>query len=317
MRTVTKEAQSQNPGMTNPAEADLTAIHRLSRSALNADEVYTFAVRLCDNQTDRDLEYFDRAALETLARLFVGKTGIFDHSWSAKDQTARIYRTEIVEEPGIVTEAGEPGCWLKGYAYLLHTPENEGLIAEIEGGIKKEVSVSCAVSRSVCSICGNDINDHALCGHVKGRVYEGKRCIAKLEHPTDAYEWSFVAVPAQPLAGVVKGYGGGNSLRQMLAGLGQEGPWREELRRLEKDAAVGRTYLEGLRKETVRLGLMAEDGLGGETLRAITDKLEGEELEALRDCFAKRLEKQAGLPVQLRYGGKEGEEEGGDLAFSI
>ena len=106
MRTVTKEAQTQNPGMTDPVENELAAIHRLSRRALTAEEVYTFAVRLCDNQTDRDLEYFDRRALEVLARLFVGKTGIFDHSWSAKDQTARIYRTEIVEEPGVVTEAG-------------------------------------------------------------------------------------------------------------------------------------------------------------------------------------------------------------------
>ena len=57
-------------------------------------------MRLCDNQTDRDLEYFARADLEQLAELFVGKTGIFDHSWSAKDQRARIYRTELVEEPG-------------------------------------------------------------------------------------------------------------------------------------------------------------------------------------------------------------------------
>ena len=303
--------------MTDPVEAELAAIHRLSRRALTAEEVYTFAVRLCDNQTDRDLEYFDRRALEKLAQLFVGKTGIFDHSWSAKDQTARIYRTELVEEPGVVTEAGEPGCYLKGYAYMLRTPENEGLIAEIEGGIKKEVSVSCAVSRCVCSICGNDVNDHALCGHVKGRIYEGKRCIVKLEEPTDAYEWSFVAVPAQPLAGVVKAYGSGKSLRQMLAGLGQEGPWREELRQLEKEAEIGRKYIEGLRKETVRLGLMAEDGMSGDTLRAIADKLEGQELEALRACYEKRLEKKAGLPVQLRYGREEGQAEGCDLAFTI
>lgn len=314
MKTMTKQAQTQAQGALEAR--DLAEINRLSRRALTAEEVYTFAVRLCDNQTDRDLEYFDRAALQTLARLFVGKTGIFDHSWSARDQAARIYRTELVEEPGVITEAGEPGCYLKAWAYMLRTPENEGLIAEIEGGIKKEVSVACAVARSVCSICGNDMDDQALCGHVKGRLYEGKRCLARLEDPTDAYEWSFVAVPAQPLAGVVKGYGGG-SLRKALAGLGADGPWREELRQLEQEAAVGRRYLEDLRQETVRLGLMAEEGLGGAALRAITDKLEGEELEALRACFARRLEKQAGLPVQLRYGGGEKRAEGGDTAFTI
>ena len=303
--------------MTAPVEAELAAIHRLSRRALAAEEVYTFAVRLCDNQTDRDEEYFDRAALEKLAGLFVGKTGIFDHSWSAKDQTARLYRTELVEEPGVVTQAGEPGCYLKGYAYMLRTAENEALIQEIEGGIKKEVSVSCAVSRCVCSICGNDINDRALCSHVKGRIYEGKRCMVKLEDPTDAYEWSFVAVPAQRYAGVVKAYGAGKTLRQMLAGLDRSGPWQEELRLLEKEAEVGRKYLEGLRRETVRLGLLAEKDLGGDTLRSITDKLEGEELEALRACFEKRREKSMALPTQLSYGGGQTSPAGDDGAFSI
>ena len=314
MRTVTKEAQTQR---ADPVEGELGYINRLARREMMAEEVYTFAVRLCDNQTDRDEEYFDRAALEQLAGLFVGKTGIFDHSWSAKDQTARLYRTELVEEPGVVTQAGEPGCYLKGYAYMLRTAENEALIREIEGGIKKEVSISCAVSRCVCSICGNDIHDRALCSHEKGRIYEGKRCMVKLENPTDAYEWSFVAVPAQRQAGVVKAYGTGKTLRQMLAGLDREGPWQAELRQLEKEAAAGRKYLEGLRQETVRLGLLAEKDLGGDVLRSITDKLEGEELEALRACYEKRLEKQMALPTQLHYGGGQTGPAGDDGAFAI
>ena len=314
MKTVTKEAQTQT---LEPLEGELGHINRLARRELTAEEVYTFAVRLCDNQTDRDEEYFDRAALEQLAGLFVGKTGIFDHSWSAKDQTARLYRTELVEEPGVVTQAGEPGCYLKGYAYMLRTAENEALIREIEGGIKKEVSISCAVSRCVCSICGNDIHDRVLCSHEKGRIYEGKRCMVKLENPTDAYEWSFVAVPAQRNAGVVKAYGTGKTLRQMLAGLDREGPWQAELRQLEKEAAAGRKYLEGLRQETVRLGLLAETDLGGQVLRSITDKLEGEELEALRTCFEKRLEKQMALPVQLSYGAGESRSQEDDGAFAI
>ena len=314
MRTVTKEAQTQT---MEPLEGELGHINRLTRRELTAEEVYTFAVRLCDNQTDRDEEYFDRAALEKLAGLFVGKTGIFDHSWSAKDQTARLYRTEVVEEPGVVTQAGEPGCYLKGYAYMLRTAENEALIREIEGGIKKEVSVSCAVSRCVCSICGNDINDRALCSHVKGRIYEGKRCMVKLEDPTDAYEWSFVAVPAQRYAGVVKAYGTGKTLRQMLAGLDRSGPWEDELCQLEKEAAAGRKYLEGLRQETVRLGLLAEEGMSGQVLRSIADKLEGEELEALRACYEKRLEKSMALPTQLSYGGGQTGSAGDDGAFAI
>lgn len=303
MQTVTKEAQTQR--QSDPAAGELEAINALNGTSLTQEDVYLFAVRLCDNQTDRDMEYFSRQDLEELAQLFVGKTGIFDHSWSAKDQTARIYRTEVVEEPGLVSEAGEPGCYLKGYAYMLRTADNAGLIAEIDGGIKKEVSVSCAVSGCLCAICGNDIHDRTACSHVKGRVYEGRRCIVRLAQPTDAFEWSFVAVPAQPRAGVVKGLRRGEeSLEQVLAGLDREGAWWEELRLLQRQAAAGRRYLDHLRRETVRLGLLAHPGLQGETLEKIAGKLDEEELEELRASYAKQLEDQLPLPVQLHYGGE-------------
>ena len=56
------------------------------------------------------------------------------------------------------------------------------------------------MERCVCSICGEDIN---TCAHKKGEVYGGKVCCAELVNAQDAYEWSFVAVPAQPRAGVL------------------------------------------------------------------------------------------------------------------
>ncbi len=185
---------------------DLERINALTRTPLTAEQVYTFRVRLCDNRVDRDYERFSRKALEKLAELYVGKCGLFDHSWTARGQTARLYRAEVAEEGG-VTEAGEPACSLMGWAYMPRLPENEGLIAQIEAGIKKEVSVGCAVGRSVCSICGRE---RGQCEHLGGRQYDGRTCYFTLEDPTDAYEWSFVAVPAQPAAGVVKTkrYGG-------------------------------------------------------------------------------------------------------------
>ena len=134
-------------------EEDLAAINALARAELTQEQIYTFAVRLCDNEVDRDFERFTRKSLEALAKLFVGKSGIFDHVWSAQGQAARLYKTEVVEEPGQTTSAGDPACWLKGYAYMVRTEANQDLIAEIEGGIKKEISVGCAVNRSTCSIC--------------------------------------------------------------------------------------------------------------------------------------------------------------------
>ena len=72
-------------------------------------------------------------------------------------------------------------------------------------GIKKEVSVGCAMGEAACSICGADVRKKG-CRHEKGKWYGGKLCHTVLDCPTDAYEWSFVAVPAQREAGVVKCY---------------------------------------------------------------------------------------------------------------
>ena len=115
----------------------------------------------------------------------------------------------------------------------------------------------------------------------------------------------------------MKAYGTGKTLRQMLAGLDRSGPWEAELCQLEKEAQAGRKYLEGLRQETIRLGLLAEEGMEGHVLRSIVDKLEGEELEALRTCYEKRLEKSMALPTQLRYGGGQTGPAGDDGAFAI
>ena len=56
-----------------PAEAELAAINRFAKSPLRAEEVYTFSLRLCDNEVDRDWERFAPQTLEELAGLFVGK----------------------------------------------------------------------------------------------------------------------------------------------------------------------------------------------------------------------------------------------------
>ena len=38
---------------------ELAEINRFTRTPLTAEEVYCFAVRLCDNEVDRDFERFD------------------------------------------------------------------------------------------------------------------------------------------------------------------------------------------------------------------------------------------------------------------
>ena len=279
MRIVKEAVGGEHTAVT---AQDLELIGALARRPLGAEEVYTFSVRLCDNEIDRDFERLPAQTLEELAPLFVGKAGIFDHQWSARGQAARIYRTEVVREAGQVTRAGDGYAWLKGYAYMVRTESNRDLIAEIEGGIKKEVSVGCAVEHAICSVCGCD-RTQTDCGHEKGQEYGGQLCWADLEGAGDAYEFSFVAVPAQPAAGVVKGARRGTSGR------------------LEEEAALGRKYLEDLRGEVVRLALLADRELDGRAMKSLAGKLSHQELEELRRSYARRAGERFPLRTQLSY----------------
>lgn len=161
--------------------------------------MYTFSVVLCDNEVDRDGECFTKETLEELAKLFVGKTGILDHEPTSKNQTARVFDAAVKEIPGKVTSLNEPYAQLTARAYVPRNDGTKAFIESIESGIRKEVSVGCAVKKRVCSVCGAE-----SCVHVPGKTYNGKRCVRILSGAADAYEFSFVAVPAQRAAGVVK-----------------------------------------------------------------------------------------------------------------
>ena len=191
--------------MTFDTEQELEQINQYTRKAVTQDDVYIFTLTLCDNEVDRDFERFTPEALEQLAALFKGKTGLFDHSCKSEQQSARVFSTWVERDPARKTSQGEPYTSLKARAYMIRTKENEALIAEIEGGIKKEVSVGCAMGSLCCSVCGADRRTTG-CEHSKGHTYNGTLCHDVLSDARDAYEWSFVAVPAQREAGVTKAF---------------------------------------------------------------------------------------------------------------
>lgn len=180
------------------SDDDLNLINQFTLKELTAEEVFTFKLAICDNQVDRDFEKFSDSTLIGLAELFKGKTIISDHKASSENQCARIYNTEVVKS-GDVSQ-------LVAYCYTARTDSNKDFIADVEAGIKKEVSVGCAVDKVVCSICGVD-NKKSYCEHIGGREYGTQKCYFILDGAKDAYEVSFVAVPAQKNAGVIKSYG--------------------------------------------------------------------------------------------------------------
>ena len=265
-----------------PTAAQLEAINAQAKGKLTAEQVYVFSVRLCDDQIDRDMERFDTAALPTLAKLFIGKTGIVDHKWSTDSQVARIFQTQVVKEEGI--------SYIKAWAYIRRGGNADEVIADIEAGIKKEVSVGCAMGRAVCSVCGSE---YGSCGHRKGEYYDGALCCAILQEPMDAYEFSFVAVPAQPQAGVLKGMGNGKkSLKELADQFGAQAEYRS----LYCLAQLGKQYTVDLQSDVVRLCLSLQLGVAEPVLRSIVSLANADDLMKMRAALQKRFDES--MPVQ-------------------
>ena len=283
-----------------PTASQLEAINAQAKGKLTAEQVYVFSLRLCDDQVDRDHERFDTNALGPLAKLFIGKTGIVDHRWSADGQVARIFAAEVVREDRV--------SYIKAWAYIRRGGGADEVIADIEAGIKKEVSVGCAMGMAVCSVCGSE---YGACGHHKGEYYDGQLCCAILREPMDAYEFSFVAVPAQRDAGVLKGLGcGKRSLKELADEFGAQG----EYRTLHKDAQLGRQYASQLRSDVVRLCLSLELGVAEPTLRRVFENAAGEDLLAVKAALEDRLVESLPMVTQLgRSAGREQEVESGFL----
>lgn len=295
---IRKAAQAVATGA--PTAAQLEAINALAKTRLNGEQVYVFSLRLCDDQIDRDGERFDTGALPGLAKLFLGKTGILDHRWSTEKQVARIFETQVVKE--------KDKSYIRAWAYIRRGGKNDELIADIEAGIKKEVSVGCAMAQAVCSVCGSE---YGTCGHVKGERYDGQVCAVILKEPVDAYEFSFVAVPAQREAGVMKGMGAAVSLKELAAEHGAQA----EYRALTKEAELGRRYRKDLEDGVVRLGLALELGVSEPVLRSLAQTAGAEELLALKNALQGRLDES--LPMVSQLLGVKGKAEEIESGFLI
>ncbi|MBQ4627012.1 MAG: hypothetical protein IJB45_07175 [Clostridia bacterium] len=259
-------------------DEELELIGQFARKKLERDEIYTFSLILCDNEIDRDNEKFTVSALHTLAKLFVGKTGIFDHNMSSKDQTARIYSAQVVTEQGRKTADGEDYTFIKAKAYMVKTEKNKDLIAEIEAGIKKETSVGCCVREISCSICGKNIKTEG-CEHQKGKTYGNKLCCYHLSDPTDAYEWSFVAVPAQRNAGVIKSFNPAAANEDL-------NEWANE-------------YREELKSSVIKYAASVLPEMNSLSLSEICGSVSVKMLREMRDALKKSAQKKLPLVRQL------------------
>lgn len=225
-----------------PTDEDMTLINTYSLKQLSKDEVFCFSVILCDNDIDRDFERFNEESLKALEGLFVGKTGILNHSMKSEDQSCRTYKTKLIVDNDRKTVDGMSYMYLKAWCYTVKSEKNQPLIKDIESGIKKEVSISCASNSRICSVCGE-----SHCNHIAGRKYNGEICHKTLTDIKDAYEWSFVAVPAQRMAGVTKSFKKEKSMENILKSIKEE----KSLTLNEKEVKMLSDYMDSLKEKSL------------------------------------------------------------------
>ncbi|MCH5321279.1 MAG: hypothetical protein J1E36_05920 [Eubacterium sp.] len=284
----------------SPVSTDLEKINGFTRSEFDADSLYIFSVALCNNDIDRDFEKFSLEALEQLKEKFLGKTGIFDHSMKASDQKARIFDTWLEKVEGKKTADGEDFYQLKAKAYMVKSDENMPLITDIEAGIKKEVSVSCSLGKSVCSICGCDKRSK-ICEHIGGREYKGKTAYSILSDVKDAYEFSFVAVPAQREAGVTKSFDFKKedvNMTDIIKTLKscdssvtlskiQADEILNHIDSLNEEATLGREYKKNLTDEVVSLCAKAMPDMDLSVFSGVAQVMTTKELLSFKEAFSK------------------------------
>lgn len=179
-------------------EGDLPIINSLTRREFTADQLYTFPVVCCDTRIDRDGDKFTKESLDQMAGMAKGVTVIFDHYWTAQGQTARLYKAEV-------RQAADGEYELVAWAYMPINEKTQSIVDAIDAGILKEVSVGFSYSDLKCSICGNSYFG-GECNHYRGREYDGRIAFTYITGVKEWYELSFVAVPAQPRAGVEKSF---------------------------------------------------------------------------------------------------------------
>lgn len=292
-----------------PEKGELELINSYTRRELNEDEVYVFSVVLCDNDIDRDYERFTVESLEKLSQLFVGKTGILDHNPKAENQTARIISCRVEAVQGKKNSVGDDYFRLTARVYMPVTEGNKELRLKIDSGITREISVGCAVENTICSICGNNINS-SDCSHMKGETYGGQLCYGELVNPFDAYEFSFVAVPAQKEAGVIKSFKGKDNKMPDILQLIEKGEavtisdndcskLKSYIDSLKKQAADGAVYRNSLIADVLKYSALVQPEISRKTMESVAKALSIEELKEFKHAFKKTLNKDEEIRPQL------------------
>lgn len=199
---------------TNKSIEDaISKINEHTINPLEAEDVFTYDVVLCNTDTDRVGDKMTPEFLREFAEKSSSLIGLKDHDWETSNATSRLYDVEVVESEDELDSDGEKLLYVLGHAYTLKSNPD---VERINAGLLSGVSVSFASSGDRCSICGEAMikgeDDIGVCsnGHRALETYDGKECHNILCHCDDVYEYSLVPVPCQRQAKIKNKELGGN-----------------------------------------------------------------------------------------------------------
>lgn len=205
----------------------LAAINSYTLSPLKGEALYVRKMRLAHNAVDRDKERFSEGLLKRFAETLPGKSLLLGHQWGPPGKG--LFFDAVIEEMSlqeakavtgedlVLPETMDRVKFLVSFFYMVKKPEIDGMIADIEGGVLRHVSIAFNAEKR------EPVKDKD--GNVLYHEYRGKG---------EALEGSIVWLGAQPGAAITKGASPVN-----IQGEGEDKKKKEEKTMKEITKALG------------------------------------------------------------------------------
>lgn len=202
----------------NPTERDLDRINAFALEPLTADGVYVRRMHLANTQVDRAFERFTERNIRQLTKSIVGKSLMLGHDYGGVPQ-GRFFDASVQKQDGVAHATPE-------FYVVRAAPSAEEAIAQIDGGVWKDVSVGFNFEAMQCDLCLGDYLSYNACPHIAGETYgvdqvvegerhgfevlrDGKEVVCTVNYGTgqvEGLEGSFVWLGCQYDAEVVKAH---------------------------------------------------------------------------------------------------------------
>jgi hypothetical protein len=161
---------------------------------MQPDKFQVRSMWLCNSARDHEFSRFSLGALLEVAELLPGKPVLTGHNYRTLPEGRFFNAQRVYRDLG---QQKDDSYWVRGDFYVPTTPRGNELVDYIDAGVYREVSLGWSCLRATCSLCGNDINDRNMCGHVPGEVYEAGICDYEFGGITKVLEGSLVFAGGQ------------------------------------------------------------------------------------------------------------------------